>query len=174
MIPQKPLPDFDTLHRFLRYDPDTGKLFWKVKPSQAVPAGAEAGTRDRKGYIRIKLQGVIYMAHRIIWKMVHGEDPEDLVDHRDRYTGNNRITNLREATNERNMWNQRRRSTNTSGVTGVYWSKGKSRWQASICHGGKLRHLGYFDDKQAAIAARAAAKKKHHDLGEDDGPSSEV
>ena len=45
------------------------------------------------------------------------------------------------------------------GLTGVCWSKDKSRWRASICVNGKNIHLGYKRDMSDAIAVRREAEK---------------
>ena len=44
---------------------------------------------------------------------------------------------------------------------GVSWVKGRRRWQAQIRFDGKVRHLGYFEDENAAagIYFKAAAAK---------------
>lgn len=38
-------------HELFNYDPDTGKLYWKISPSQAVKAGDEAGTLCGEGVV---------------------------------------------------------------------------------------------------------------------------
>ena len=35
--------EIEELRRLLRYEPKTGKLFWRIKPSPRIHAGAEAG-----------------------------------------------------------------------------------------------------------------------------------
>lgn len=40
------------------------------------------GTKNQKGYGRLKIDSVLYSAHRIVWEMSHGEIPEDMqIDH---------------------------------------------------------------------------------------------
>lgn len=61
---------------------------------------------DSEGYIRIRVSGKEYRAHRIIWEMHNGPIPEGmLVDHIDRDVYNNRIENLRLATRQQNNAN---------------------------------------------------------------------
>ena len=43
----------------------------------------------------------------------------------------------------------RKRAARQSGVPGVYWDKGKQKWQVGV----KRRHLGYFDTVEAATLA---------------------
>lgn len=52
-------------------------------------------------------------------------------------------------------------STNTSGVTGVYWVKSTRKWQSAITFQNKVIHLGTFSNKQDAIDARKEAEEKY-------------
>ena len=64
--------------------------------------------------------------------------------------------------------------SNTSGKTGVSFSKRKQNWQAYIYLKGKQFNLGYFDKKEDAIKARLKAEEeyfvpileKHKDVSE--------
>ena len=40
--------------------------------------------------------------------------------------------------------------TQTSELLGVTWKKSKQKWQAKLRVAGKMVHLGYFDDEEAA------------------------
>lgn len=51
-------------------------------------------------------------------------------------------------------------ANNKSGVRGVRWSTQVNKWQAYICVKTKLRHLGFFVDKQDAISARKRAEEE--------------
>jgi len=57
-----------------------------------------------------------------------------------------------------NLRNQKLRKTNSSGVCGVYWHKGCGKWYACIHVNYKNKHLGYFVNKEDAIAARKQAE----------------
>lgn len=52
------------------------------------------------------------------------------------------------------------RSTNTSGVTGVWYNERRGLWTAEIMLRNKNHFLGRFADKAAAIAARKRAEEK--------------
>ena len=56
--------------------------------------------------------------------------------------------------------NQRTRKNNTSGFTGVTWSKKASKWYASIRIDGNKVHLGGFDNKEEAFDARKIAENE--------------
>ena len=95
-----PLPDQETLVRLFDYDPETGVLTWRVRPAvnSRLHPGDLAGTLHHSGYIQVGVDGVIYLAHRLIWKRQTGCDPDPEVDHRNRVRNDNRWANLREAT----------------------------------------------------------------------------
>lgn len=50
---------------------------------------------------------------------------------------------------------------NKSGAVGVTYSESRQRWRASINVNGKRIHLGFFEEKERAIAAREAANRKY-------------
>lgn len=157
------LPDQEYLRRRLLYEPETGILRWADRPHtngwNPKMAGAVAGTRNGKGYIQIKMDGVIYLAHRIIWKLVTGCDPGDRVDHWNGTGIDNRWTNLREATPQQNQANMRRHKTNRSGFKGVALHKGK--FCSQICIDGKRTYLGRFASAEEANAAYYKAALAH-------------
>lgn len=161
------------LNEMFFYDPDTGVLTWKIRPSHHFPdlrsfktmnaklAGKEAGAVV-SGYRLINHKGTPHKAHRLIWIMVHGCIDDSLsIDHIDGNGLNNRISNLRLVSHKENLKNQRLRSSNTSGVTGVSFVKARGLWEAHIGGGnGKKKSLGHFASKADAIAARKKAEIK--------------
>lgn len=85
------------------------------------------------------------------------------VDHIDPTTENfvdNRRRNLRVVTSTQNHMNSRKRSNNTSGITGVRWSKRDGNWRATITVNGKRKHLGCFGNIEFAIGARQQAERE--------------
>ena len=52
----------DEARRLLDYDPDTGLLWWKIRPSKAVKVGDVAGTLNAWGYIEVKIKGKMVKA----------------------------------------------------------------------------------------------------------------
>lgn len=99
--PTLPLPPQALLLEYLSYDPDTGHVT-RIK-------GRRAGKRAERmtlGGFQIKLFGIRYMAHRVIWKMVTGEDPGDQIDHRNLDNVDNTWGNLRPADYASNSQNK--------------------------------------------------------------------
>lgn len=143
------------------YDPDTGKVYWKVDAGNNIKAGNEAGSlmpHGRNLYRQISIDGRKYLAHRVAWLLRYGDFPVGPVDHIDGNGLNNRPENMKDATNQENRKNQRMYRNNTSGVTGVTWDKLSGKWKAQISVSGKRKHLGYFISVEiAATAYRKAA-----------------
>jgi hypothetical protein len=151
----------EILQSLLNYAPETGVLTWKVSSARRVSVGDIAGGIDKStGYMRIKIKGRLYRAHRIAWALHHGAVPEFDLDHKNRNRTDNRIGNLRPCCDKLNMENRGLPINNTTGVKGVYWHKALSKWHASIRHNKKQIHLGFFDLKADAIAARVSAEAR--------------
>ena len=149
-----PLPIAE-LRRRLSYDPDTGEFRWRRASGNNSRAGDVAGTVGNAGYRIIALHRTRYVAHRLAWAMVYDEWPPDQLDHINGDRGDNRISNLRRATNAENMRNTRRFSNNTSGFKGV--SARRGRWRATITKDYRQIYLGDFDSAEKAHAAYAQA-----------------
>ena len=88
--------------------------------------------------------------------------PEDkVVDHINHNKLDNRKCNLRVCTQSQNTMNSSLRSDNTSGYTGVYWYKSRSKWLVRITVNGKCINLGYYDDLEEAVKVRKEAEIKY-------------
>jgi len=157
--------EISALHEWLIYDPTSGILTWRkrgIPKWDAKWAGRIAGSLHSTGHWRVTVAYRRYYAHRIAWAMTHGKWPEQQVDHRDGDRLNNRICNLRLATNGENQQNVAIKKSNKSGFVGVVWFKPKQRWRAEIRANNRAYHLGYFDDPESAHAAYVQAKKRLH------------
>ena len=104
---------------YLHYDANSGKLFWKnsVKFGR-IPAGAEAGSINKRGYRYIWLKGKQYRANRIAWCLANpGQELSDTdeIDHINHILDDNRAINLRKVTRVQNNQNASRRKDNSSG-----------------------------------------------------------
>ena len=99
-------------------------------------------------------------SHRIIMAMHLGYWPE-VVDHINGDGSDNRIANLRPATHAENQRNQKRHKSNTSGITGVSWSKVRQVFIAQIKVGETSIYLGGFPCILRAALARWKAEKEN-------------
>ena len=144
-------------HELFRYR--DGKLYWKINTKSRAKIGDEAGNLGNNGYLKFKWKGKGYLAHRIIYEMAYGFIPELYqIDHVNGIRTDNRVDNLRLATQWQNMWNSSKRKDNTSGFKGVNWHKDSKKWRARITIFNKEKALGLFFTKEEAYAARLAAE----------------
>ena len=148
------------LKEILHYDHRTGIFTWLVLRQGIRGVGKIAGSLEN-GYVRIRVDGNCYRAHRLAWLYVYGTFPPDSIDHIDHMRCNNSITNLRLATCKVNNKNASKHKSNTSGTTGVYWHEQTKKWRAMISVYGKLTHLGLFTRKYDAVAARETGNIKY-------------
>jgi hypothetical protein len=96
----------------------------------------------------------------LLHRLLLGAKPGEEVDHIDLDGLNCTRKNLRLASHLQNVWNQRRKITNTSGYKGVYLVRGRNVWHARIRDHGRQIHLGYFvDPVEAARAYDAKARE---------------
>lgn len=172
----KPLPSVEYLRECFDLDRATGVLVWRSRPrnhfqsdvswskTNCRQAGKAITSRNAAGYIRAAINGDRYYVHRIVLKMISGVDPPPEIDHRDGDRSNNSPDNLRPASHQENLFNQRRRCTNLVGAKGVWKKRGK--FVAAITRDGKSTHLGTFDTlAEAASAYAAASQLLHGDFG---------
>ena len=151
------------LNELLSLDSETGVFTWKSKRGSGSNAGDVAGKITKYGYVSIKIDQVDYFAHRLVWLIEHGSFPSLKIDHINRIKTDNRISNLREATDSQNAQNHiSPQSNNKSGFRGVSPYKGK--WKASITKDGKQIYLGLFDGKLDAASAYIVAKQNVHEF----------
>jgi hypothetical protein len=153
---------YQELRELLRYEPDTGKWFWKVKISRNRAAGDETGKPDVTGYCHIRYKRRLYKAHRLAWLYMTGEWPEGDIDHRDLNPSNNRWKNLRDATKSQNLANSKKYKNNKSGFKGVCKHSQNNSWVAEIRKNNKKISLGCFATKEEAAEAYVKAAQEIH------------
>jgi len=140
----------EDLRAVLNYDPQTGIFSWRKQTGQRGRIGQAAGSKTDEGYIAIKLNARTHKAHRLAWLLHYGALPKENIDHINRVKDDNRIANLRLASNAENCRNSTKRVTNKSGYKGVCWHKNKKRWRAQICHNYNVLWIGDFNTPEAA------------------------
>lgn len=167
------LPDQRYLNECFLYDKDSGLLLWKARPSHHFSderykksfntryAGKPALSYRKAGYMAGSLDNIVVRQHRVIWKMVYGEEP-GLIDHKDRNGCNNSLSNLRKATVADNNRNCCRRKTKQNLLPkGVHPSThGSHNFVALIGYEGRTIYLGSFENPDdAAVVYRNKAKE---------------
>jgi hypothetical protein len=143
----------DDLRSKLNYDRETG-LFTDHE-------GRVRGTLNKKGYLVLTVLGRTCRAHRLAWLYEKGEWPADQIDHINGVKNDNRIANLREATNRQNVQNRPAQANNKLGIRGVRQHPRTKLYEAWIWVNGKRTFVGCFKDPQLAGEAYAKAARKH-------------
>jgi hypothetical protein len=173
MFKALPTPSQKSLLEILDYDPSTGALIWRERPAPEGRCGhhlrsrntrwvgkragglwtSQAGYRCRK----INIFGRYLHEHRVIWKMVTGEEAGSHIDHINGDPTDNRWENLRSVSAKENSKNVRMLKNNTSGVTGVFFLAKYNKWAAHVRVNRKKIHLGIFGEiDEAAMAVMEA------------------
>lgn len=109
----KPLPTQERLHELFYCV--NGKFIRKVTTQTTAIRGDVAGGINSKGYTNVRVDGVMYKHHRLVWKWYYGTDPVEFIDHIDRNPRNNNIWNLRDVTRTQNNHNNTRTMDNHNG-----------------------------------------------------------
>jgi len=152
----------EILKELLSYEPETGVLRWRKHRGGTASIGTISGTVSNRGYRMVSIFGRDYQAHRLIWMYTHGAWPSEQIDHINGNKDDNRIINLREATNAENQRNSTKQKNNRSGFKGVYRRYQKGKWWARLRVDGVNIYLGGFDNPEKAAEAYAQAAQKYH------------
>ena len=134
------------VREYLEYDQGTGKVLWRRSTKTRMPPDRIAGNKDKLGYIRIKLKGKIYLAHRVAWFLFSGSWPVKMLDHINGSTSDNRIENLREVTSRANQ--QNRKSHRDGRLPGVYFCKKNNNYISQAVNDYKVHYIGTFLNKE--------------------------
>lgn len=149
MITQEKLKDI------LEYNSLTGEWIW-------LHSKKIAGTVQKNGYRYIQIEKKLYQSSRLAYLYMKGKFPDNIVDHIDGNTTNDRWINLRPATMSENQYNKIIPSHNKSGTKGVFWDKRSQRWIARIRKENKTVYSESFRNKEDAIEARKQAEVFYH------------
>jgi hypothetical protein len=143
------------------YIPETGDLIWKIKTNKRIVVGTRAGTVNAQGYVVIRIKGVRYRAHRLIWFYNYKSWPINHIDHINGRRDDNRLHNLRDVTPAENIQHQTKaQKRNKTKFLGV--SHKKHGFIARICTNGIIKHLGSFKTPEEAHEAYILTKRRLH------------
>lgn len=136
------------------FDYQDGIIYWKFNRSGIKNDGNGAGTLHHTGYKVVRINNKEYKVHRLIWIMFNGDIPNKMfIDHIDRNKLNNKIENLRLATNQENN-----RNNSSNGFT---WEPKRKVFRVGICIDGKKKYIGRYDTIIDARAAYLQARREH-------------
>lgn len=136
----------------MTYDRETG-IFYRTGHEQARCNGPTQGTpHSQFGYFRIRLNGVMHLAHRLAFFLQGIEIPEGMqVDHINGNTRDNRWANLRLVTHRENQRNgkihRRGRLVGAQPATTI------GKWKGIIYYRKSTHYLGTFDSEREAHEA---------------------
>lgn len=178
----KPLPSQDFLRECFDYIFETGELVWRKRPDEhfaTLRGGKTFNTRftgkiaghyhSRNGYLEIRFDRMLYKGHRIVYKLLTGEDPDGQLDHIDGDVSNNRIENLRVATPQENARNSVKRSEKgkaTSEYKGV--NKHRLQWITTLSiNDNEVKIVKKFDTElEAALCYDELAKQYYGEFAQ--------
>jgi hypothetical protein len=145
-----------TLHQLLAYNPASGLFRWRKNLTNGIKRGRVAGY-SHKGYTLIRIANRKYSAASLAFLYIHGVWSR--LDHIDGVRSNNRLSNLRPATQAQNCANRR-----TSGryQKGAHFHRRDRLFEARICKEGRTLHLGCFKTEAEAHAAYCQAAAELH------------
>lgn len=163
--PKKPTFTLQRARELLHYEPDTGHFYRRTnRRCRHGPTSKGAGDRaDLPGhqfYLRVGIDGERVFAHRLAWFMYHGRWPTKGIDHVNGNRHDNRISNLRQATQLQQMHNRRGKTKDLP--MGVFHGpKNKTKpYYSQIIHGGRRYCLGTFATPEEAREAWLAKARE--------------
>ena len=156
MLSFRPLPPQSQLLDLFDYDQSTGLLYRKTKHKRwgGKPSGCYRTRRGGKPWlVLVQVDKVQYPAHRLVWRIMTGDDPVLSIDHIDRNPFNNTWSNLRLADDWLQSHNREYHAT--AGHKGISFNKAAKKWIARKVVDGERILVGKFSTKEAAIEAMA-------------------
>lgn len=151
----------DEIKTLLHYNASTGLFVW-TQDKRRPKKGSIAGYLNDQGYVCIILHRKIYRAHRLAWLYAYGEWPPRTVDHINHIRHDNRLENLRLASQAEQVRHASVHAHKKSGLLkGVTpYRYGAGGFIAQIYVRGVHKYLGIFDNEQDAHEAYCDEAKK--------------
>lgn len=132
-----------------RYNMDSGELLrlYKGSGSGFKPGWNICSPKvNSSGYRKVVINQTEYLQHRLIWYMIKGQWPNQMIDHINGIRSDNSWNNLREVSARDNCLN---RSRHRAGhLPGTYYDNKQRKWIANIRF-----HLGAFNSVEEAQTA---------------------
>lgn len=134
-----------------------GTLYNKIDRGTRAKKDQPAGNTN--GYLKIRINGVSYYAHRIAWFLYYNEQPPNTIDHIDGDKTNNKKENLRECTQQENTYNISKTRA-SSGVKGVTIHNNKYRVRLRV--NGKVTCFGVYNTLEEAESVAREKRELYH------------
>ena len=93
-----------------------------------------------------------------IYRFLMQPNDDQVVDYINGNRWDNRRSNLRITTQQKNTINKEIQSNNKSGVAGVRWDKDRKKWAVEIRENGIKLHLGRYENLEDAVFIRYLAE----------------
>jgi len=138
-----------------------GRIYWRHSGKEIGRIWSYKRNGSEKSYRTCWINGRAYYVHRLIFLINHGYLPSQ-IDHVNGDTLDNRICNLRAASNAQNQRNKGAMPKNKVGLKGVSYKKDMHLYRAQISANGKGYHLGYFSTPSKAHEAYKQAARRLH------------
>lgn len=143
----KSTPETNYLLSRFNYNKATGQLLWTARDRIHFTsdrifkgwntrfAGKVAGSLHyANNYVEVRLDGKLYKAHRLVWKILKGYDSDLMLDHVNGFPFDNRELNLREVSPQENARNSKGRGKykgvqeKGDGFIASYYIDNRSTW----------------------------------------------
>lgn len=105
--------------------------------------GHKIQSTNSEGYIQVYIKGKAYPAHRVIWLYLYGEWPKNQIDHINGIRNDNRVENLRDVVQSKNMQNSKHHRS--GGLLGTSWNKRDKKWISTLIFNRQRYYLGYYN-----------------------------
>lgn len=114
-LKQKQLPELSILNTMFYIV--NNELFWKISKGSIKKDNKVGYIQDE--YLRVTVNKTSYMIHRIMWKMYTGNEPINIINHKDGNKLNNSFENLEDVNNSTNQRNKVIQRNNLSGHANI-------------------------------------------------------
>lgn len=139
-----PLPNVDRLNELFTLDTKRGVLLHRKKCG--IKSGSIAGNVMPQGYRRVKVDGKLYLSHRLIYAMAYGDCPQHMeVDHINGNKSDSRPENLRLATRSQNRHNVDTYANNSTNKKGTWYDKRRKAFFCAVQCNGLREQFGPFE-----------------------------
>ena len=156
----------DYLSTKFKIDTENGVVYWASRPkNNRVFVGQEAGLakeqHNGKKYWVITLDGRKIKRSQLIYLFVHGFQCEQLIDHINGDSLDDRSANLRSATITQNAWNHKCRARKINLPMGVR-NNSSGKYQARITVNKKVIYLGAYNTPEEADLIYQQKRKEYY------------